>query len=310
MNINLLIKYITGEQLTSKERKELLAWINLSEENKAEYMELKNAWVLSSIAKANIQILAKQKSKKTIMMNPLLRYAAILLIAFLTGAMSLYLLSNENVEIKYTTIEVPTGERSILSLPDGTKIWLSAETKITYATNFSSTDRKVSLEGEAFFEVTKDPKHPFSIASEYGTIEVLGTAFNLKTHKDIPFETTLIEGVVSFTSKDKQYCVLKANQKLTLEHGKLVVAEIKPVKGDVWKTDGFYFDNEDFETIAKRLEKQYGVHVELDENLNDVRFSGQIHKTSLHEVLRIINKTHPIAYQFNANNTRVEIKQL
>ncbi len=308
MRMDLLYRYITGEPLQANEKSEVLSWINASEKNKAEYIELKNTWVLAGLVPSNKLITPQiaYRSKRIASLK-YFRYAAVLLLSFVTGATSFYLLDNKKTDIQYTTIEVPVGERSLLTLADGSKVWLNSDTKLTYSSNFSSTNRKISFEGEAFFEVVKDSEHPFQITSSYGVIQVLGTAFNLKAYADMPFETTLIEGVVSFTSNDKQQCVLKPNQKLTIAQNRLLLTDIKPVKADVWKNDGFYFNNEDFKSIVKRLEKQYGVHIVLDEKLNDVHFSGQLNKTTLPDILQIINKTQPINYQFSADHKQIEI---
>lgn len=306
MNKHLLYKYITQESLSAEEKAAVLRWIAASEENRQEYIELKQAWVLSGMANTK-QVAAKRKQTRKHHMLTLARYAAVVLVAFLSGVLCQQLLKPANNQASFTIIEVPAGNRSLATLPDGTKVWLNAESKMSYPADFNRTNRELQLEGEGFFEVVKDEKHPFQINSNYGKVEVLGTSFNLKTYADMPFEATLMEGCIRFTSSNQQQCTLKPNQKLTIENNQLVISEVRAIKSNMWKSDGFYFDKEDFQTIVKRLERQYNVEITLHESLHQVRFSGQIYHTTLPEILEIIGKTQAISYVFSANHRQVTI---
>lgn len=306
MNINKLHRYIKND-LTAQEKTEVLSWIAKSEKNKQKFIALKNIWVMCGIAGSHRAITFSETAKRKTIGQSFMRYAAIMVLGLIIGAVGMSYMNLNSSTSGTTIIEVPTGERSILTLPDGTKVWLNAESKISYASNFYSKNRAISFEGEAFFEVQEDTEHPFLIETNYGTIEVLGTTFNLQSYDDLPFETTLVTGKVRFTSPSKQQCELTPNQKLSILSGELLVNEVKALRGDEWKSDGFYFDNEDFKSIVRNLERQFDVEITLDSSLNNLRFSGKIYRTTLPEVLQIISKTQPLDYHFSDDHRRVEI---
>lgn len=167
--------------------------------------------------------------------------------------------------LDYNTLEIPRGTEYKLMLADGTRVWLNAQTRLRYPVNFGSGERRVYLEGEAYFEVAKDAGRPFRVESAAQTVEVLGTQFNVYAYPDEPqVYTTLVDGSVAVTAAG-------SGKQMNLIPGEQVVVEAKygnMTKGKVnieevisWKNGMFVFDDQTLETILGKVARWYDVEV-------------------------------------------------
>jgi len=179
-----LIDYVRGGIKSEDEILEVLDWIQSSEENQKKYNSIKNLWVLTGlngeynygVALRKGKTLHSKKSRKLVLMT--LRYAAVFIFAFFLGTGSFYLIKQNQTEKYcdiYNEIYVPRGERSIVYLYDGTKVWLNSETYFKYPVHFNKKERNVFIKGEAFFDVKKDKTKPFNVIANRIKVEVLGT---------------------------------------------------------------------------------------------------------------------------------------
>ena len=153
-------------------------------------------------------------TKKVIKFKPIW-YAAAASVAILIGAVAIF-----NTTKTYTT---SYGEQLAFNLPDGSKIQLNAGSKISHKRFFWNSNRTLELDGEAYFEVEKGEK--FSVNTDYGTVSVLGTKFNVKSRTKT-FEVNCFEGAVRFDKKDtKEYKVLYQNDRITLTNKEEITEE-------------------------------------------------------------------------------------
>src|SRR5690606_8187865 len=219
----------------------------------------------------------------------------------------------DNPVITYNTISTPNGGQFKIILPDGSNVWLNAESSLTYPTAFSSLEeRKVDLTGEAYFEVAHDSKKPFIVhtASSKGmsqNIEVLGTHFNVNSYENEEVvKTTLLEGSVRIKTPQSQL-VLKPNQQSSLKNGGLSVANVDVEEAVAWKNGRFMFDNEKIESIMRKVARWYDVEIEFKDVDKDQVFSGSVSKyASVDKVLEKLELTG--AVQFRIDGRRIIVK--
>ncbi|HEY8968870.1 MAG TPA: FecR domain-containing protein [Puia sp.] len=174
------------------------------------------------------------------------------------------------------------GTRSYQELPDGSKLWLNAGSRVTYAEG----RRELTLTGEAFFDIKHDPEHPFIIHTGKLDIKVLGTSFNVKAYpNDSTIETTLISGKVEidWPGGERAGIVLKPNEKVVIPVREQVRTEsmaretvspdpqYKTLIETSWVEDKLVFRNEAFSDVSRKLERWYNIHFSFEDQryLND-----------------------------------------
>ena len=236
-----------------------------------------------------------------------------------------------DADIIYNTIETPRGSKSIVSLPDGSQIILNAQSKLRYPERFTGKERKVFLEGEAFFDVAKDQKKQFIVNTPDLMVKVFGTSFNIKSYPDEnTVETTLVEGSISLfkTSPEGKIASkeikMEPNQQVVLykETGSNTSSKAeeeekqempKPVQPRLmlakkidteryvsWKDGQLKIKSEPLEKLAVTLERRYDVsiHFESDE-IKDYRFTGVIKNETIEQVMSAIKLASSIDYKID-----------
>lgn len=219
---------------------------------------------------------------------------------------------NENFELV-----TPKGGIFKVVLPDGTEVWLNAESRLSYPQKFPSTERRVHLEGEAYFEVSENKHKPFLIETATQTVRVLGTAFNLSAYREEPTVTTLVEGSVAVTSSGNlaanpapsstQAYSLEPNQQLTYDRHQFVVRNVDTDAFTAWKDGFFRFKDEDIHSIMRKLERWYDVKVAYEGKPPSDHFNGKIARSkSLKHVLRMLENTRSIKFKIEIDDTSGE----
>jgi transmembrane sensor len=166
------------------------------------------------------------------------------------------------------------GQTYIFTLPDGTKVWLNADSKISFAQQFVNKTREVLLEGEAYFEVAKDKRHPFIVATKGQHVEVLGTHFNVNSYRDEPgTTTTLLEGSVKIMVGNEQKIIKPGEQALN-KSGVIAVRGIDVDNVVDWKNGDFYLNHVEFKTAMRKIARWYDMEVIYDESVPDNMESG------------------------------------
>ena len=238
-----------------------------------------------------------------------------------------------DVAAKETQVQTRMGTRTNLLLPDGTSVWLNAGSLLTYPAAFSGPNREVELEGEAFFDVSSNPQHPFIVHTMSVNIRVLGTSFDVKAYRcDKTMETTLIKGSIEVTIKNRPLSriVLKPNQKLVIASADTAVAPDiaeKPATraepqiniqkptyeahtGTVietsWTDNKLMFQDETFQDLATQMERWYGITITFDKKtLEDLRFTGSFQKETIQQALEALQLTADFKYIINGNQITI-----
>lgn len=214
-----------------------------------------------------------------------------------------------NDETVYHTLSTPRGGQYQLTLPDGTKVWLNAASSITYPTAFSGTQRKVSITGEAYFEVAGKAGAPFSVSiNEHTEVEVLGTRFNVNAYGDeASINTTLLQGAVRVVASDRTQ-LLAPGQQAQVSNGPAPIRLIRDadINGAIaWKDGSFAFTNADLHTVMRQLARWYNVEVRYEGNVPDAKFTGEIERElSLSQVLKGLTNAR-INYRIEKGNKLV-----
>lgn len=185
-------------------------------------------------------------------------------------------------ETAYHTLAVPMGGEYQLVLSDSTKVWVNADSKLKYPVAFQGAQREVFLEGEAYFEVAKDCRHPFIVHTSRGMIKVLGTGFNVRDYREeTRVVTTLVEGKVAYRQKERRQEVILSPGYQVEDYGQ---EEIEPREVDVemyvsWKDGKYIFDDATLEEIMQVLAKWYDVAVFYrKEEMKLLHFTGDLER--------------------------------
>ncbi|SMD11649.1 FecR family protein [Pedobacter nyackensis] len=194
-----------------------------------------------------------------------------------------YKMSGEgNGEIKYNTLTTRNGEQYQVILPDGTFAYLNAASSITFPTTFThAKKREVTLDGEAYFEVAKDKKHPFIVKTNTQEVEVLGTHFNVKSYAEESIvKTTLLEGSVKVVFKNQQAILKPGQQSLVTpssnnEHISINY-DADVAEAIAWKNGVFEFKNASIQELMLSAARWYDLNVIYEKNLPDLKISGRI----------------------------------
>jgi ferric-dicitrate binding protein FerR (iron transport regulator) len=191
-------------------------------------------------------------------------------------------------------MSTPRGGQYQLTLADGSQVWLNAESSITYPTAFNGNDRKVSITGEAYFEVAKDKKKPFRVDIGPATIEVLGTHFNMNTYKDEQTnKTTLLEGSVRIKTVHTSLTLRPGQQgQYNPRTNNLSLAVHPDVEQAVaWKNGVFNFNNVKLEEAMRQIARWYDVQVVYEKTIPATTFGGKMGRDlKLSQVLKLLGE--------------------
>jgi transmembrane sensor len=212
-------------------------------------------------------------------------------------------------KVTYNELIVPDGKRFHIRLADGTLVYVNSGTHFRYPVSFSNTDtREVFLNGEGYFEVTKNRHKPFIVKTQRGHIEVLGTHFNILAYEeDDYFKTTLAEGSVKVGLNSSPETVrLQPGQAALWQNGtnSLNVARVNIDNDIVWIHNRLMFIDESFSKIRKKIERSYGVVINnQNRELNDICFNGDfnIETETIEDVLNAFSVTGYFKYTIKNN---------
>ncbi len=202
----------------------------------------------------------------------------------------------------FNTISTAKGEAYQVVLLDGSKVWLNAASSLTYPTSFTGKrDRRVELNGEAYFEVAKDKSHPFRINTNGQEVEVLGTHFNINSYAETgATKTTLLEGAVKVSPLSSvngkkgavlsEYAVfLKPGEQAIQKAGSIQVISADTEQAIAWKDGWFYFKSTSLENVLREASKWYNLDVVYEGNIPTDHFTGKVPRSaSLGKFIKVL----------------------
>ena len=213
-------------------------------------------------------------------------------------------------KLMYNTITVPRGSKATsIVLSDGSKVWLNAGSSLRYPVLFAENERRVEINGEGYFEITKDAKRKFLVSDGNSITEVLGTSFNVNNYADESVTTTtLLEGAVKVSADGNEFILKPGEQSVNDRKGKLSVKEnINTEEVVAWKNGFFMYESADFQTIARQASRWYNVEFIFEnKKAGSEIFHGTFSRdASLAELLKILELSD---VKFKIDGDKVIIK--
>lgn len=208
----------------------------------------------------------------------------------------------------YNTIETPIGGQYRVNLPDGSRIWLNAASSLRYPVTFEDDERRVELEGEAYFEIARDESKPFRVVSNRQTVEVLGTHFNVNSYKDEDnIKTTLLEGRVKvFTAIDKKQLILSPGQQSQVSAGTISLKDVDAIDAAAWKDGYFVFNAESIPSAMRKIARWYGLEISYEGDIDDKDLAGSVSRaTNVTEVLKTLELTDLVRFELKGRKLKV-----
>ena len=318
----LLSKYM-DHTISTEELKTLRLLVNLSDDDELS-LSLSHLWengrpfeeVDERIIRDMFSGIQNRTRKERFVMvfRKLARIAAILLIPLLS-VLSGYLYFNpvnQEEGIGNLVVHADRGERSGVTLPDGTQVKLNAESSLSYTHDFGRELRQVNLEGEAYFEVTKDSNRPFYVITEEVQVRVYGTEFNVNTHQPGKVHTVLVDGKVGIKKRGTTgEITMKPGELASFDRnaGTFEVKEVDVRQYVVWKDGYFTFENESLEQILNTLSLWYDVDVFFQsESAKQLVFTGYMKRyNDISEILNAI--TDVVGVNFTINGKTIIVSK-
>ena len=325
-DIEIIISKYLSKEATAEDIKILEDWISATPENYRSFLSQKNVWEVSHPAFNPEEIDVDSAHRKVmeqilhpnqpVSVRPKLSFlhywqqvAAILLLPLLILSAYLYFKPASQIAETYQELFTPYGTWSVVNLPDGSKVWLNANSKLVYPTAFIEKERTVFLEGEAYFKVTKDAK-PFIVKTDYLQTKVLGTEFNVKSYTAEDSHVTLISGKVQVRSHENARFVdlEPGKDAMLLSDGLFEVKEVNSEAYTYWKDGYFYFDELPLADIMKSIGRWYNVNVTFR---NKEAMAYRIHfmsnrQSGIEETIRLMNRLKKVTLTLCENTVYVD----
>ncbi len=221
--------------------------------------------------------------------------------------------SLENTVIANNTVSNPKASKAInISLSDGSKVWLNSGSSISYPVLFTGTERKVSLQGEGYFEVTKvnlpngGPVQKFMVEAGSTTTEVLGTRFNINAYNDDnDVKVTLLEGSVALSSGSSKVNIKPGQQAKAQGGGISINNHVNMDEVMAWKNGFFQFDNTRIEEVMNQIARWYNVDVDYPQGVPKNKYWGSIRRDQkLEDVFKVLQES---GAHFKINGNKVTV---
>ncbi len=332
---NLLIAYICND-IGEKDKFFVENWLQQDQKNRDYFAFLQknyisaqektatnkteDAWKNVKLKYFQRQITANQQLKEQsnlrfIKLNTKFRIsiaaAAVLLILFSTVLFQLLnSTDSKKDQLTFTEIVAPLGSKTLVNLQDGSKIWLNAGTKLIYNSQFSNSNREVTLDGEAYFEVAKS-KNQFTVRTSDLEVKVYGTHFNITAYaEENLISTTLAKGSIGISFSGKEGVLkMQANQQAIFDKTTKKLKLHKNIytgKFISWKNDEWYIENETLESLTRKLERKYAIKIIYEnENCKKYKFTGTLTNETLGQILKLIEISAPVKYSIRGDSVLI-----
>ena len=291
-------------ELDEQEADAFAVW--LSDSSHAElYAELKRLWLLllrQSMERKetlNRDELWKRLQERIAVREKRNQRAAISGLAVMFG------ISQEEQAVSASQVYTALNGKAKIVLPDSSTVWLNAGATLTCVPDDWTQARTVELSGEAFFEVRKDPEHPFLVNAGGIEVKVYGTSFNVNaTDEMADVKVSLVEGSVSVSKSDKTNLIKPGEMAVySKQTGELRTEPADVILESMWASESVRFERKSLPELEKYLERWYNVQIILDSNISDEQaYTFSIKDESLDEILRLMSHIYPIQYDFREEN--------
>ena len=329
----IILKYLQGKA-SKAEKDDLLRWLQGSEANKAFFAETRDRWLDSGatpvadpeyVERAFARFMAEIKKENRIRNRKhFITYLKVAASIALLLASSLISYQVGQKQRSVPTLSVPqtivmnriiTGKdnKSKVSLPDGTLVWLNANSQLTYPEAFAPDKRHVQLEGEGYFEVTRNEDAPFTVETGDVSVNVLGTHFNVRNYtdkKEEPIEITLLTGKVEINLLGNAI-PLNPNQVIACDKqdGSYQQMDVEANDYILWTQDKLVFSNDKLSTILHQMEYWYHIDIACEAGVQlDQHLSLTIQRETPDEIMRLLALITPIRYKIEGDRLTISPK--
>jgi transmembrane sensor len=360
--VNLIIRYLSNDT-TPAENKLFSEWLQVSDENRIYFNSIRDIWLASaqvdpdSVRHAEKRFFLPEEGKEKEVFHGkspswgykitgIIRFAAIIVVALFTGALGYkYFLSGKQAvnDNRLMTVEAMMGSKAVTTLPDGTRVWLNAGSKLSYAGKYGIKSREVNLSGEAYFDVVTNPSKPFVVKAGNLAIKAFGTQFNVKAYpEDRSIVTTLVKGKVVIEGKDKMqqaftihmkphesvayYIDESINTEKQAPGSKSMNSNVpkasgmpasdnKPsvTKGEVntelftsWKDERWIIEKQPLGVLSRDFERRYNIKINITSDIiSKYHFTGTIQNETIEQLLVILRHTIPLKYTIDKGSISI-----
>ena len=314
---DILMRYLTGE-CSDEDFARVNAWIKESDDNARRLFRMEEVYHLGrhdsfpdqkKVARAEARLYKKlaqedAHSRKVIRMHQWMRYAAIIVLALMIGTGGGYLYYQADPTRNMITASSTDGKVKEVMLPDGTKVWLNQSATLRYPKEFSESERDVYLDGEAYFEVSKDAAHPFKVETGAIIVQVLGTHFNVEAYpEDTQVKTTLLEGSVSVSliGKAEESLKLSPNESAIYNKDKKSLTlhtENNASEEIIWRNGTLLFKSIPLQEIVRQLSNAFHTDIRIeDADLQNYRMTATFSDgETLEEILSLLCRNQKFEY--------------
>lgn len=314
--ITQLISRMLADEASADEKLRLEQWRHQHADHEAQFQQMKLIWDHAALFKDEVDTDAAwekfsarlNSARKKLSLTYYLRIAAAVIFIGGVGLFVATLLWGPSTQ----SVKTASGEVKEIVLPDGSIAWLNHDSKLEYDNHFNGKVRAIRLNGEAFFEVVKNPDQPFVITSAHSVTTVLGTSFNLTAFDSLgDVNLTVVSGKVSFMSTQTQNeVIVMANESATITQSE---GASKNDHADVneiaWKTKKLSFNDTPLSEVFKSLEHYFNVKITTaNTQINSCHFTGEFINPTFKEVMDVVAKTLQLSYEQKARKVTVSGK--
>lgn len=307
-------KYLQGE-LSEMDKERLLfmikndnsidAWLRASIEMADEVMpeSIRNRVISNVYAASHNTASSRSCTAKSFFKRAVASFV-IAVVAMCMGAFLYHYFVNTNSVTGMLEVATNMGERSTITLPDGTLVTLNAKTTLQYDCSLSEGVRKAIVNGEAFFDVAKDTKHPFIVCANDVEIECLGTAFNVRNHEEeSTVSVVLVDGKVRVQAGESEL-TMEPNNRIVFDKHTMALAKhhVESSNYLCWLNNEVRYNNQTLEEIVGELARNYNMNIIItSDELRHERFTGYLGKSSLRNVLEVLSLTSGVKYYYDTD---------
>ncbi|MCC8035724.1 MAG: FecR domain-containing protein [Rikenellaceae bacterium] len=317
MNRDLIFRYFQC-QTSGEEEKGLRQWLDADPRNVAEFDSLRFLFNAMNLHGEPVPVSAKNRGLRKFSWKRIRTVAALAGFVILSSALlHSFIFMDRGIPAEYlskcTEIEVPAGQRTNLTLADGTNVWLNSSSRLGFPNIFSG-DRRVKLSGEGYFDVSRDENKPFIIETFACDIEVLGTSFNVLADEESGrFCASLVSGSIRIYDKinEGNPVVLSPNMQAELIRGGLIISEVKDPDEFLWTEGLLSLGNISFRDLVYKLERAFGVSIVLHEvDIPDISYGGKIRISDGWEhTLELLRITSGVDYYKDRDTNEIHLSK-